>query len=110
MKDADEKKNFIEPPSIFDEEHIPFTLEELLSNFHNINDTYKLLPTPTPPLTINAPVPVVVDAVELVILNAPLVVVVPDIVAATNVPPTVVVPPAVFNANDVDDEGNMVFV
>lgn len=43
-QDADEKKNFIEPPSIFDEEHIPFTLQELLSNFHNINDTYKSNP------------------------------------------------------------------
>ena len=43
-QDADEKKNFIEPPSIFDEEHIPFTLQELLSNFHNINNIYKSNP------------------------------------------------------------------
>jgi len=43
-QDAYEKRDFIEPPSIFDEEHIPFTLQELLSNFHNINNTYKSNP------------------------------------------------------------------
>ena len=43
-QDAYEKRDFIEPPSIFDEEHIPFTLQELLSNFHNINNIYKSNP------------------------------------------------------------------
>ncbi len=43
-QDTYEKRDFIEPPSIFDEEPIPFTLQELLSNFHNINNTYKSNP------------------------------------------------------------------